>query len=199
MGWIIYVSTSLLILIAATSTVKLDGRDVTGYLYTMIFVSIGLLLAIQYSTTFDAYLSCFENLWKSLRISGKPGKPKLLGGVSRLSGPKVFFLMELDNSLIKRSTRSSDQGAVSTWEIHGANGRPMKKVFRILADLSPDSEVNSDMQKLVMNIDFQDSPGVTSMRAVICLCGTNRGTKTWTTSRRIDGQRPSLVSNALPV
>ncbi|KAJ3709508.1 hypothetical protein C8R42DRAFT_649327 [Lentinula raphanica] len=32
-----------------------------------------------------AYLSCFENLWKSLRISGKP---KLLGGVSRLSGPK---------------------------------------------------------------------------------------------------------------
>ncbi|KAJ3973307.1 hypothetical protein EV361DRAFT_867014 [Lentinula raphanica] len=45
------------------------------------------------SEIFFAYLSCFENLWKSLRISGKPGKPKLLGGVSRLSGPKVFFLM----------------------------------------------------------------------------------------------------------
>ncbi|KAJ3712921.1 hypothetical protein C8R42DRAFT_647336 [Lentinula raphanica] len=65
-----------------------------------------------------AYLSCFENLWKSLRISGKPGKPKLLGGVSRLSGPKVFFLMKLEhlNILLSFDDQLSESNIPTSFE-----------------------------------------------------------------------------------
>ncbi|KAJ3831771.1 hypothetical protein F5878DRAFT_647357 [Lentinula raphanica] len=69
---------------------KFDGAFAYQYLVDVLTLASGAELSANEA----AYLSCFENLWKSLRISGKPGKPKLLGGVSRLSGPKVFFLMK---------------------------------------------------------------------------------------------------------